>query len=117
MKFEHIQLFMQVVEIGSISQAAKQGYITQQGLSQALKQLESELGIELFHRSNKGMELTDEGRKFYICGQRMMQAYNEFWDDIHEDDENNVLIITRGTAGKNIIPGEFNEIISLLYCI
>ena len=33
MKFEHIQLFMQVVEIGSISQAAKQGYITQQGLS------------------------------------------------------------------------------------
>ena len=104
MKFEHIQLFMQVVEIGSISQAAKQGYITQQGLSQALKQLESELGIELFHRSNKGMELTDEGRKFYICGQRMMQAYNEFWDDIHEDDENNVFNLYLTNGSYNMLP-------------
>ena len=104
MKFEHIQLFMQVVEIGSISQAAKQGYITQQGLSQALKQLESELGVELFHRSNKGMELTEEGRKFYHCGQRMMQAYNEFWNGIHEDEENNVFNLYLTNGSYNILP-------------
>ena len=104
MKFEHIQLFMQVVEIGSISQAAKQGYITQQGLSQALKQLESELSVELFHRSNKGMELTEEGKKFYICGQRMMQAYNEFWNDIHEDEENNVFNLYLTNGSYNMFP-------------
>ncbi len=104
MKFEHIQLFMQVVEIGSISQAAKQGYITQQGLSQALKQLESELGIALFHRSNKGMELTQEGKKFYTCSQRMMQAYNEFWNDIHEDDENNVFNLYLTNGSYNMLP-------------
>ena len=61
MKLEHIRLFLDVVQSGSISQAAKQGYITQQGLSLALKQIEGELGIELFKRSNKGVELTDEG--------------------------------------------------------
>lgn len=104
MKFEHIQLFMQVVEIGSISQAAKQGYITQQGLSQALKQLESELGVDLFHRSNKGMALTDEGKKFYHCGQRIMQAYNEFWNDIHEDEGNNVFNLYLTNGNYNMLP-------------
>ena len=104
MKFEHIQLFMQVVEIGSISQAANQGYITQQGLSQAIKQLENELGVDLFLRSNKGMELTAEGRKFYLCGQRMSQAYNEFWNDIHEDEENNVFNLYTTNSSYNVLP-------------
>lgn len=104
MKFEHIKLFMQVVEIGSISQAAKQGYITQQGLSQALKQLEAELGIDLFYRSNKGMELTEEGMKFYKCGQRMVQAYDEFYNDIHEDDENDVFNLYITNSSYNVLP-------------
>lgn len=104
MKFEHIQLFMKVVESGSISQAAKQGYITQQGLSQALKQLEAELDINLFHRSNKGMELTEEGKKFYKCGQRMVQAYNEFYNDIHEADDNNVFNLYITNNSYNLLP-------------
>lgn len=41
LKLEHIRLFLTVAERGSISEAAKNGYITQQGLSLALKQIEA----------------------------------------------------------------------------
>ncbi len=90
MKVEHIRLFLEVVQSGSISQAAKQGYITQQGLSLALKQIEAELGINLFNRSNKGVELTDEGQKFYACSQGMLHLYDDFLFDLHDDGRNNV---------------------------
>ena len=89
MKLEHIQLFCEVVESGSISQAAKNGYISQQGLSMAMKQIESELGISLFQRSNKGVTLTDDGEKFYRCCDGMMQLYNNFLFDVHDTGENN----------------------------
>ena len=90
MKLEHIRVFLDVVQSGSISQAAKQGYLTQQGLSLALKQIEGELGIELFKRSNKGVELTDDGEKFYTCSKDMLRLYDDFLFDLHDDGRNNV---------------------------
>ena len=90
MKIEHINLFIQVVESGSINQAAKHNFITQQGLSQTLKQIESELGIALFLRSHKGMQLTPEGEKFYRYGTRAVQAYNDFLKDLPLQDADNL---------------------------
>ena len=84
MKLEHIKLFIQVVESGSINQAAKHNFITQQGLSQTLKQIETELGITLFLRSHKGMQLTPEGEKFYRYGTRAVQAYDDFLKDLDD---------------------------------
>ncbi|MBQ2777325.1 MAG: LysR family transcriptional regulator [Peptococcaceae bacterium] len=89
MKIEHIQLFCEVVESGSISQAAKNGFISQQGLSMAMKQIESELGIGLFQRSNKGVKLTEDGEKFYCCCDAMMKLYNNFLFDIHDAGDSN----------------------------
>lgn len=104
MKLEHINLFMQVVESGSINQAAKQGYITQQGLSQALKQIEAELGITLFLRSHKGMQLTPEGEKFYRYGQRTMQAYADFLEELHSDDGSDIFNLYISNNDSNILP-------------
>lgn len=104
MKLEHINLFMQVVESGSINQAAKQGYITQQGLSQALKQIETELGITLFHRSHKGMQLTPEGEKFYRYSQRSMQAYADFLEELHSEDGSDIFNLYISNNDSNILP-------------
>ena len=90
MKLEHIKLFIQVVESGSINQAAKHNFITQQGLSQTLKQIEAELGITLFLRSHKGMHLTPEGEKFYRYGTRAVQAYDDFLKDLRDEDDDEV---------------------------
>lgn len=104
MKLEHIKLFMQVVESGSINQAAKQGYITQQGLSQALKQIEAELGITLFHRSHKGMQLTPEGEKFYRYSQRSMQAYNDFLSELYDDGNDDIFNLFISNNDSNMMP-------------
>ena len=55
-------LFLKVVETGSISKAANELFISQPALSQQLKKLEKEFNAKLFTRSNKGIELTNEGR-------------------------------------------------------
>ena len=55
-------LFLKVVETGSISKAANELFISQPALSQQLKKLEKEFNAKLFTRSNKGIELTKEGK-------------------------------------------------------
>ncbi len=48
---------------GSINRAAQSLFISQSALSNAIAEVERELGITVFHRSNRGITLTDEGRE------------------------------------------------------
>ncbi|MFM0394936.1 LysR family transcriptional regulator [Paraburkholderia phytofirmans] len=57
-----LKYFVRVAEVGSISSAAKVLHIAQPALSIALSNLEDYLGVRLFVRSARGVELTDEGR-------------------------------------------------------
>lgn len=91
MKIEHVELFLNVADSGSISKTAQQGYITQQGLSLALKQIESELGIQLFHRNNKGVVLTEEGKTFYEIGKKMVGEYRAYLYSLRNSEENDVV--------------------------
>lgn len=53
---------IEVERSGSINRAAKNLFITQSALSSAIAEVEKELGIVIFHRTNRGITLTDEGR-------------------------------------------------------
>ncbi|HEY9023661.1 MAG TPA: LysR family transcriptional regulator [Burkholderiaceae bacterium] len=59
-----IATFARAAELGSLRQAALAQAITPQAASQALAQLESHLGIRLFHRTTRKLSLTEEGRRF-----------------------------------------------------
>ena len=59
-----IATFVKAAELGSLRQAALAQAITPQAASQALAQLESHLGIRLFHRTTRRLSLTEEGRSF-----------------------------------------------------
>jgi DNA-binding transcriptional LysR family regulator len=59
-----IATFVKAAELGSLRQAALAQAITPQAASQALTQLESHLGIRLFHRTTRRLSLTEEGRLF-----------------------------------------------------
>lgn len=61
MELRNLRYFWTVAEETSISKAASVLNITQPTLSRQLKDLELELGTELFHRVNKGIILTEEG--------------------------------------------------------
>ena len=60
---ELYRVFYVVAKCGSLTKAAEELYISQPAVSQAIKQLESQLGGKLFNRTHKGMELTETGGK------------------------------------------------------
>ena len=73
---EIYEFFLKVSEMGSISKAADKLYISQPALSQQLKNLEKELDASLFIRSNKGIELTEEGKivyKYFSMSEKLLQ--------------------------------------------
>ncbi|MCX6116241.1 MAG: LysR family transcriptional regulator [Proteobacteria bacterium] len=62
--FSYLECFCAVAESSNISAAAENLGITQPSASRQLRLLEEGLGVELFHRGNSGVRLTDVGRTF-----------------------------------------------------
>lgn len=63
-KTDHLRYFVTVADEGQITRAAKKLYIAQPALSQAISQLESELGLKLLERHPRGVRLTSSGEAF-----------------------------------------------------
>ena len=64
MTFQQLTFAVEVAKCASINKAAERLYTHQSNVSNTLKQLETELGIQLFHRTQKGVSLTPEGKEF-----------------------------------------------------
>lgn len=64
MTLQQLKYMIEVVNCGSINEAAKKLYITQPSLSNAMKELEAEIGVELFVRTPKGITLSVDGTEF-----------------------------------------------------
>ncbi|MHC5216414.1 LysR family transcriptional regulator [Enterococcus sp. LJL128] len=64
MRIQQLEYLEKIAETGSINEAAKSLFLSQPTLSNAIKELESEMGICLLHRSKLGVSLTEEGREF-----------------------------------------------------
>lgn len=75
MRIESLELFLSVAEHGSVSRTAKQHFISQQGVSSALKVLEKELGTPLFTRGGPKLELTERGRAIASEAQRIVDSH------------------------------------------
>lgn len=71
-RFENMDAFIRVVESGSISGAAERMGVVKSAVSRRLKELETHLGVELFHRTTRRMNLTDTGRAFYHQAVRIL---------------------------------------------
>ncbi|MCI1965178.1 MAG: LysR family transcriptional regulator [Oscillospiraceae bacterium] len=65
MNFQYLESFYTAVKYNNISKAAVALHLTQPGLSLQLKNLENEMGTKLLDRSNKGVQLTEEGKVVY----------------------------------------------------
>lgn len=59
---DHLRLFVQVVDGGSVSAAAKLAHLTQPAATRNLQKLQEQLGVELFERQGRGLALTAAGR-------------------------------------------------------
>jgi len=65
MELRQLRYFVSIAESGSFSKAAERVYVAQSALSHQMAQLEDELGTSLFHRSRRGIVLTEAGQRFF----------------------------------------------------
>ncbi|MBR2988413.1 MAG: LysR family transcriptional regulator [Clostridia bacterium] len=84
MNILHVKYAVEVARLGSLNKAAETLFIAQPNISRAIKDLEADLGIQIFKRSPKGMELTPDGEEFIDYAQdillsieRMEQSYRD----------------------------------------
>ena len=73
MTLVQLRYLIQVAESGSISAAAEKLFIAQPSLSKAISELESEMGIAIFARSSRGVELTEEGTRFLAYARQVVE--------------------------------------------
>ena len=64
MTFQQLTYLVEVSRCGSINKAAHKLFLSQSGISSSIRELENELGICFFRRSNRGVEFTPEGKEF-----------------------------------------------------
>lgn len=84
MTLNQLQYVVEVASAGTISRAAQNLYITQPSLTAAIKELEKELGITIFLRTNKGVVLTADGEEFLGYARQVisqMQLIRERYKD------------------------------------
>lgn len=65
MELRQLRYYVAIVDHGSLSRAALVLHVAQPALTQQLRQLEDELGVQLLHRSAQGVLTTDAGKVFY----------------------------------------------------
>ena len=86
MNFKQLEYFSAVAEAKSISGAARELHVAQPPISRQLALLEDELGVTLFLRTNKGVELTEAGRCLYQHSRQMFQSLRTMADSVRDVD-------------------------------
>lgn len=84
MTTRQILFFLSLARCGSFTKAADELFMTQPGLSYAIKQLEAELGVPLFNRGDKGVALTRYGETFLPYAERIVNNINAATEAIAE---------------------------------
>ncbi len=75
MTLTQLKYVITVAEESSMNEAAKQLFISQPSLSSAIKEIEEEIGINIFKRSNKGVIVTPEGEEFIGYARQVVEQY------------------------------------------
>lgn len=76
MTLTQLKYVITVAQAKSMNEAAKQLFISQPSLSAAIKDLEDEIGIEVFRRTNKGVFITPKGEEFIGYAKQVVEQYN-----------------------------------------
>jgi DNA-binding transcriptional LysR family regulator len=100
MTLQQLTYFLAAVEHGSFSAAAESLFMAQPSLSEQIRRLEAELGVELFARGGRGLELTEAGRLFRPHAERTVGAAREAAESVREVRDMTGGTVTFGTFGS-----------------
>ena len=75
MNINQLKYVLQIAGSSSMREASTKLYVSQPALSASIRELEEELGILIFERTNKGISLTAEGRDFLVYAKKAVGQY------------------------------------------
>ena len=76
-----LKYILTIAETKSLNKAAEQLYVSQPSLTNALKELEKEIGITIFFRSGRGVTLTNDGVEFLTYARELYHEYEQLSDN------------------------------------
>lgn len=76
MTLQQLKYAVTAADKGTMSEAANSLFIAQPSLTNSIKELEKELGITIFHRTNKGIIISNEGNEFLGYARQVLQQMN-----------------------------------------
>ncbi len=73
MTLQHLKYAVKISELGSMTLATQELYVTQPGLTKTVKELEKEMGISIFERTAKGIRVTRDGELFLGYARQVLE--------------------------------------------
>ncbi|WP_454836797.1 LysR family transcriptional regulator [Rhodococcus qingshengii] len=102
MEFRHIRYAVAVAEEGHFSRAAQRLGIVQSALSRQIKNLEIELGVVLFDRTSRSVQLTDSGRVFLDRTQELQKSIDRLVFDVRQCEATKTLRLRLGMSSAGM---------------
>lgn len=85
LNFKHLRYFWMVAKTGSIARASEKLHLTPQSISGQLSEFEARLGIELFRRAGRNLEVTEAGRRILGMAEEIFTLGDELLEALHSD--------------------------------
>ncbi|MBO5364238.1 MAG: LysR family transcriptional regulator [Clostridia bacterium] len=98
MNLKQMKYAATLAQTGSFSGAAELLQISQPSLSQSIKTIEKELGVELFERTNGRVRITDAGKVYLEAGQKMLELETDMLNQLKDVADHKEGTITLGAS-------------------
>ena len=113
MNITQLKYVLEIAGSSSMREAAAKLYVTQPALSASIRELEEELGILIFERTNKGVSLTGAGREFLVYAKKAVGQY-EILEDRYLSKDIDKEHFSVSTQHYNFAIKAFTEVIKQL---
>ena len=84
LNYKHLRYFWMIAKSGSIARASEQLHLTPQSISGQLSEFEAVLGVKLFRRVGRGLELTEVGQRMLGYAEQIFTLGNELVESLRE---------------------------------
>lgn len=106
--FNHLYYFLNIVDQGTITAAAKKLNMTQPAMSHQLKQLERDFGESLFIREGRKLILSEAGKQVYSYAKQIFQKSEEMLQTVKSGSGHPITFIRVGVASSVSLSHTFN---------
>lgn len=116
MNFRKLRIFYETAINLNMTKVAKSLYISQPSVSQAIQELEEELGVKVFDRIGKRLSLTYEGEVYFNYVRRILNLYDEGIENIkkiNNKEQGRIVIGASTTIGIYMLPDIIKDFVSV----